>query len=128
MLPVAGSSPGCAASWRNTRLKMTLNNHCNSEQLLELLNEALAEPDESDVSEHVAICPQCQRALEELAAGESWWEEASQRLSSRLVQKTGDADHSAASHDDDSHHFATDFAVDFLEPSNDSKMLGRLGE
>jgi serine/threonine-protein kinase len=32
------------------------------------------------------------------------------------------------SHDDDDESFANEFAVDFLEPTEDSQMLGRLGE
>jgi Protein kinase domain len=39
--------------------------------------------------------------------------------------------HTGASHEDahdEAAHFATDFAVDFLEPSDDPAMLGRLGE
>ncbi|MBC8116043.1 MAG: protein kinase, partial [Candidatus Saccharimonas sp.] len=126
---------------------------CDRERLQRLLDESLPEAVESDVSEHVASCPACQIELEALAAGRAWWDEAGQRLSGLAVGRAsspsgfqsehgsngaladrieegraGSPSYGEASHEDEASHFATDFAVDFLEPSDDSEMLGRLGE
>ena len=131
---------------------MTRCDQCDRDRLQRLLDESLSEAVESDVSLHVASCPTCQFELEALAAGRGWWAEAGQRLSGlaekalpvgwtprpsdnsfdenveeRESGRTGRPSYEDASHDDVS-HFATDFAVDFLEPSGDSAMLGRLGE
>jgi eukaryotic-like serine/threonine-protein kinase len=97
--------------------------HCDRDVLQKLLTEALPEPEESDVSNHLAICASCRREFEVLAAGREWWAEATQRLSRKTVRDQ----EFASSHDDDA-QFTTDFAVDFLEPSDDPKALGRLGE
>ena len=137
---------------------MTRCDECDRERLRRLLDETLPEAVESDVSRHVASCPVCQVELESLAAGRAWWDEAGQRLSglavaltanrtglqsdeaSRGLDENRSADAQAgspchgsshgvgSSHEDDAARFATDFAVDFLEPSDDSAMLGRLGE
>ncbi|MEK6259835.1 MAG: serine/threonine-protein kinase [Planctomycetota bacterium] len=132
---------------------MTRCDLCNRDRLQRLLDESLPEAVEKDVSEHVASCPACQVELEALAAGRAWWNEASQRLSSVTVGlasspsgfqselrddssnagseeegRAGSPSSGEASHEDEASHFAADFAVDFLEPSDDSAMLGRLGK
>ena len=137
---------------------MTRCDHCDRERLRQLLDESLPETVEKDVSEHVALCPECQVELESLAAGRTWWDEAGQRLSKSSVNalsirqdefaREGDApaeplsgwgaaDSAArreprppgeSSYEPPDEAYATDFAVDFLEPSDDPVMLGRLGE
>ncbi len=118
--------------------------NCNRQHLQRLLDESLPETTERDVAEHVAVCPDCQNELETLAAGKVWWAEAHQRLSksslalvpgdsgqSSRLEGDGDADgspHFGSSHDDDALNFANDFAVDFLDPSDDATKLGRLGD
>lgn len=114
--------------------------HCERLDLQGLLNDSLPEVTEQNVASHLADCPHCQRELEALAAGAAWWSEASQRLSkisaaasSRLRstdKASSDADDliGPETYDDDAAHFAADFAVDFLEPSDDATKLGRLGD
>ena len=135
-------------------------NNSHRGQLQRLLNEGLPEAVESDVADHVAACPACQRELESLAAAQNWWTEASQRLSNNAADvgslHMGAIDRNAAgqikpltdwtSEDEPLRKnaqslggsnapsdlfddvYATDFAVDFLEPSDDPSVLGRLGE
>ena len=137
---------------------MTHCDHCDRDRLKRLLDESLPEAVESEVSTHVASCPACQVELESLAAGRGWWDEAGRRLSGlgenaafiglmphashgtrdelsgeseggRTGRPSyGDAIHEDSSHADEAARFATDFAVDCLEPSDDSAMLGQLGE
>jgi serine/threonine protein kinase len=115
---------------------------CNRPHLQRLLDESLPEKAERDLAEHLAACPDCQSALESLAGEKQWWAEASTRLgksSARPPSSSRSTGHSsveleatgrsnALSEDDDAFHFARDFAVDFLDPSDNSGMLGRLGE
>ncbi|MEX0727420.1 MAG: serine/threonine-protein kinase [Planctomycetaceae bacterium] len=102
---------------------MTPDIHCSRASLEQLLAEALPEQLEHELSDHLSACPDCRGELEALAAGEAWWTEASQRLSARRPLSDDETDHDA-----DAAHFATDFAVDFLEASEDAENLGRLGE
>lgn len=103
-------------------------NHCNRAVLQKLLAESLPESQEGDVSDHLSSCPECRREFEVLAAENDWWAEASQRLSSRLDSDSHGSFVAGSNHDDELSHFTSDFAVDFLEPSDDAQSLGRLGE
>lgn len=107
---------------------MTRNNGCDRGQLRQLLNQSLSAPVEQNLYAHVSQCLDCQHELESLAAHSDWWIEAGERLSrSTLIDRQlapVDFDHD----DDDLLKFTTDFAVDFLEPTDNPKMLGRLGE
>ena len=142
--PTPTSETGCYAD-RNSESKtqganMTRCDQCDRDRLKRLLNESLPEADESDVSVHVASCAVCQAELESLAAGRGWWDEAGRRLSGfgerpasgaeslHVEAARFEAANGESSHDDEAARFATDFAVDVLEPSEDSAMLGRLGE
>lgn len=113
---------------------MTRCEHCDRDRLKRLLDESLPETVESEVSEHVAVCPTCQAELEAIAAERSWWAEAEQRLSKsdfdRQVNGLADSDQPETRFISDSSDepYVADFAVDCLEPSDDSAMLGRLGE
>ena len=109
---------------------MTPDTHCNRELLEKLLTESLSERDESDASEHLSQCPTCRQEFEVLAAANDWWAEASQRLSHRADRRGTIANITGPDDDDDDWPatFSTDFAVDFLEPSDDATALGRLGE
>src|SRR5262245_62016956 len=106
------------------RPNMTPDTPCDRSRLQLLLTDSLPERDEQAAANHLAKCPNCQRELESLAAGEEWWTEASQRLSRSAAELS---DQSSLP-DEELIHFATDFAVDFLEPSDDPATMGRLGD
>lgn len=103
-------------------------NHFTQAVLQQLLTESLPDVQESQVSDHLSTCPQCRQEFEVLAADNDWWTEATQRLSSRVDQDGGASIASGSIFEDEMPHFASDFAVDFLEPSDDAQALGRLGE
>ncbi len=109
--------------------------HYDRDCLQRLLEDALPEPLAGEVAEHVAECAECRGQLESLAGQPQWWSQAcsgvkailddpASYLSDGQGGRDGVPTYDSAS--DDS--FATDFAVDFLEPSDDPAMLGRLGE
>lgn len=107
--------------------------HVDRQYLQRLLEDTLPEATERDVAEHLAACANCQQALESLAAGKGWWDEAARRLShsSFALSPQGSGvndDWPGPSQDCLTDQFVSDFAVDFLEPCEDSKQLGRLGD
>ena len=107
---------------------MARGNTCNPDRLKQLLNESLPESVERELCDHVSSCENCRRELESLAAADGWWTETSDRLSRSSIDEDSYGERPLSSIDDDFSHFASDFAVDFLEPTDDAQMLGRLGD
>jgi serine/threonine-protein kinase len=111
--------------------------HYDRDCLQRLLEDGLPEPLASEVAEHVADCVECRQQLDSLAGQPQWWSQACSGVKEILADPTSylsdsrdgrvrDGVPTYDSASDDS--FATDFAVDFLEPSDDPAMLGRLAE
>jgi serine/threonine-protein kinase len=114
--------------------------HYDRDCLKRLLDDSLPEPLANEAAEHVATCADCRQQLESLAGDPQWWSEACSGVKEILADptaywsSTGDirsvaealsASSSSAGSGDS---FATDFAVDFLEPTEDRALLGRLGD
>ncbi|MBW3596613.1 MAG: serine/threonine protein kinase [Planctomycetes bacterium] len=129
---------------------------CDSERLRLLLADQLPDEFSAETSQHVAACPRCRAELERLAGEPAWWSEVAECLSAgrRQESEPGTEDRtgsgvSFAQHDrslesspaernsrplaagdslsaDD--FFASDFAVEFLAPSERPEALGRLGD
>ena len=110
--------------------------HYDRERLLCLLEDSLPEPLAGEVAEHLVHCEECRSQLESLAAAPQWWKQACSGVKKILddpvsYQSSGGDElpisgESVFALSDES--FASDFAVDFLEPSDDPTMLGRLGD
>lgn len=100
--------------------------HCDREKIRKLLSDTLPAAVEQNLSDHIATCSHCRHELETFAAEKDWWREAYTRLHRSSADEI--ALSSAADLIDDDLHFAKDFAVDFLDASEDAQMLGRLGE
>jgi serine/threonine protein kinase len=110
--------------------------HYDQACLQRLLEDALPEPLTNKIAEHLGHCAACRSELEALAAAPQWWSQACSGVKEILadpaaymsshsnVQEAAEA--STAAGNDES--FSTDFAVDFLEPSDNAAMLGKLGE
>ncbi len=49
--------------------------HCNAEQLKRLLADRLPSAEHGEVADHLAVCPPCRQALEDLAGDATWWSE-----------------------------------------------------
>ncbi len=101
--------------------------HFNQAQLQKLLMESLPEREENAIANHLSDCADCRREFEVLAADTDWWSEATERLCRSAARRFPNS-RFGLSHDDEAFSFSTDFAVDFLEPSDDADALGRLGE
>ncbi len=116
--------------------------HYDRNCLRRLLDETLPEPLASEVAEHVADCADCRSDMELLAGQPQWWSQTCSDVKAILAEpqaylSSGDdlAGLSSAErktgnrpHDLSDESFASDFAVDFLEPSDNPSSLGRLGE
>ncbi|MEM8733969.1 MAG: serine/threonine-protein kinase, partial [Planctomycetota bacterium] len=89
------------------------------------LGEQLSSAEESAVTEHIEICEQCREALASIAGDESVWSDIHENLEDLQFEKTED-------------HIYEDFPQDnrkdlervksLLAPTDDPKMLGRLGQ
>lgn len=96
--------------------------HVTDEQLRAVLNDLLSEVDEGFVTRHLSDCDSCRRKLEMLAADDVIWMRASSSLSG-VNDVRSDVAHGS---DDDA--FDVDFAVQFLEPTDEKGSIGRLGD
>lgn len=91
---------------------------CNDSRLQLLLDECLSEGEQLEVARHVEVCAMCRQRLESLAAEPDWWVDTRDCLS-------GLTDEAAAAL---SGPDAEPLSLDFLDPSDNPAMLGRLGE
>ena len=108
---------------------------CDFERLAKLLSDELPELEEARATDHISHCSTCRIRLQELAAGDDWWQETSAHLQGSRWQDDGTL--WLTSQDFAGQDFAgrasepTDpsaVSLDFLEPSDNPAMLGRLGE
>ena len=98
---------------------------CDPQRLQQLLDEELSPLQESEMISHIGVCDDCRGQLESFAADASWWQGTRSALSefSAALDPKQDSDLQEA----------MEFAVqshqlDFLAPSDNPAMLGRLGE
>ena len=94
---------------------------CENQNILKAyLDEKLDESQELEIREHLDSCENCQTSLEQLAAGQSMWDEVHDLSSTRFLDDTGrDKANDSASQ--------IKGLVDFLAPTDDPEMLGKLG-
>jgi serine/threonine protein kinase len=91
---------------------------CDPGRLDLFLRNCLPENFQRDVEAHLGVCPVCRNKLDELAGGPRWWSEVRQYL--------GD-DGATASALRFGKLQPGDIDLDFLQPSDNSSSLGRLG-
>lgn len=99
--------------------------NCDRDRLRQLLDNDLPPSDEADVTKHVETCAACRRELETLAAGERWWVGTREALSG-IADSNGSFLIGEPIDSRDAH--ASTIPLDFLAPSDNPAMLGRLGE
>ena len=113
---------------------------CNPHRLQELLDEQLSDRDQAAVVKHLEDCDACRSALESLAAGQEWWDEASSLLGSAqdTAGRWNAETSSSVSEPSDDEFIVSPLStvessvgnvpLDFLEPSDSPMMLGKLGD
>lgn len=95
-----------------------MNHLCSIEMLESALAGQLSSSAESALHQHLEECESCGAAMERLAGGSDWCQEAAALLGS------DELDASASARDDWS---VVDFTVEHLEPADEPHLLGRLG-
>jgi serine/threonine protein kinase len=98
---------------------------CDRQRLQQFLEGDLPAPSQTQVERHLETCVECQQQMASMAASEAWWTETRDALSGL------DSD-SVLSHFDEREHAADSRSacvpLDFLAPSDNPAMLGKLGE
>lgn len=98
----------------------------DASHLLRFLHEQLSESDESTVIEHLDECPNCQATLESVAADGVLWSDLQNQLSdSTQPGFAGNLNQQerVSSHRDQ----IVESVMEFLGPTDDPNMMGRLG-
>jgi len=99
------------------------------------LTHELVADEETDLEEHLDTCPECRKRLEQAAAEPHWWANAGDYLKCDDVDsefECGDANQpgdaaSALESGVTDVEIEPQYSVDFLDPSDDPRMLGRFG-
>lgn len=94
---------------------------CDQDRLRRLLDNDLPEAAQTEVTAHLETCAGCRQRLESLAAAEVVWQETRTALSN-ADEPFPDI---AATSD---HEDSNSLPLDFLSPSDNPAMLGRIGE
>ena len=105
---------------------------CDHEQIQRLLNGELPKATQTAVVRHIETCVDCQRQMESLAANEHWWTQTRDALHGLPP----DADSSLfdapslldAAESQPGEWSTPSVPLDFLAPSDNPAMLGKLGE
>jgi serine/threonine-protein kinase len=94
---------------------------CDSRQLDLFLRDRLPEDSQRDIEAHLLACPACRDKLDELAGGPRWWTEVRLHLGGDGASALAGTLDPAAPRSDAA------IELSFLEPSDKSDSLGRLG-
>ncbi len=101
--------------------------HPQASELERFLAGELAPDDEASLVRHLDGCPACRRELELTAGAPEWWSDAQRFLS---PDQTGELPRNLIPHageDDSEAPTAGPLSLDFLAPTDDPAMLGRVG-
>ena len=110
----------------------TNQNQCDQLSLSRMLDDELADDEQSQLIEHLDRCETCRQALQTRAADDSMWVEAATFLTPAPDDdELTEVDFTRASDEvgvaSDETIAANLAALDFLAPSDDDTMLGRVG-
>ncbi len=94
---------------------------CDQDRLRRLLDDDLPETVQTEVAAHLETCRGCRQQLESLAAAEVIWQDTRSALSN-IDEEFPDI---PATND---HEDSASIPLDFLSPSDNPAMLGRIGE
>ena len=107
--------------------------NCNRRKLKQLLEGNLSPAAERDVARHVETCEACRDEMETLAAEPSWWRDTREFLSSTEVSCVVDNSPTSGNTIDlqviasELDTTPDEMVLDYLAPSDNPAMLGRLG-
>lgn len=105
---------------------MPHNPHClTPDEMYVFLDGQLSQTEDSTVIDHLDRCPRCRAALEDSAGGTQWLGHAKEFLAD--VNLDGPAEESSREPEFASEPFLIADRLTFLAPSEDPRMLGRMG-
>lgn len=105
---------------------------CDHRTLEALLADQLTDAEHAAAEQHLESCESCRSALLEMAGDAGWWQQAGDFLKPMPEDVAMEA--AGTDSPSSSHIWSTDelgpveFALDFLEASDNPAMIGRLGE
>jgi len=109
------------------------NIQCDPSLVMRFLERQLAPHDEAALESHLDDCTVCRQALDDSAAENAWWKDASRFLSTDEFDGTVSLIHGGSSAAEDEGEFSRDPAnivrrlSAWLDPTDDPAMLGRFG-
>ncbi|MEQ1828289.1 MAG: hypothetical protein ABL921_20180 [Pirellula sp.] len=112
---------------------MNLSTECLGTAQVELLLQGNLTPEEyATAQEHMEVCGQCRRRIEETIGPEPWWGDVASALSNHVATSLRDVDQRR---DDDRESEPASLGetrlresvLDLLGPTDDPNMLGRIG-
>src|SRR5215831_4015867 len=115
---------------------MTQTTSCpESAVLKELLDGRLPEEQQTEINHHLETCPQCQQRLEGLVAGKESWDGTAEQLGrheqgldaglERIMEQI--KNEARARQTETEMPPAEELKLDFLDPADNPRHLGRLG-
>jgi len=111
---------------------MSIKEACNTNSISRFLNDDLGDDAREVFLAHLDDCPKCQRTLENAAAGEAFWKEAALQLGHEEAKNADQVpSFSLGAHDAakvESVDLSVKTVLESLAPTDDPRMLGRLGE
>ncbi|MSR56158.1 MAG: serine/threonine protein kinase [Planctomycetaceae bacterium] len=106
--------------------------HLAVDQFAQFLEGRLSEPDEATLTQHLDTCRFCRGELETTAGAADWWKDARRFLGLNQNPDSprdlrADASEAADRLDDEAADPQGNLSLEFLAPTDDPQMLGRLG-
>jgi serine/threonine-protein kinase len=98
---------------------------CNRQTIEQFLADQLSDQDRAAFEDHLETCPSCRQGLDHMAAEGSWWEEARGYLSSSGEAEAGQGTGMEAAAEEVQPALCG--LESYLGPTDDPRMLGRLG-
>ena len=97
--------------------------NCDGQMIDDFLNERCTDQATTDLEQHLEICDVCRRELDRRAAEPELWQEAAE-----LLQSLSGSDLRSTEELRVSHQHLEQTIVNWLAPTDDPEMLGRLGD
>lgn len=113
----------------NGQLKVPMSTdapHCDEHQIAQFFDGTLSDREQGELTRHIETCSTCRHRMEISAASDEWWYEARDALSGLSndfelsADATSDANLNPAER--------SSVPLEFLAPSDNPAMLGRIGE
>ena len=100
---------------------------CNPRTIELYLADSLADDEVRQFEAHLDDCESCCHVLHDSAADATWWTDAQQYLGNTALSPESEVSRWAVASDHDRDHRHAEVPLGFLAPTDDPRMLGRIG-